>query len=116
MSDFDKELEQAILDLVNETLEDDGFKTDVNRMLADVYDPYVPYVTGALAHNITVNADGITYNQPYAEEVYESNHIHNKEQHPLASSHWDEVAFANHEDEIGEEVIKRIDKWTKTKQ
>ena len=116
MSDFEKELSQAMLDLVNETLDDPGFKTDVNKMLSEVYDPYVPYVTGALSQNITIDSEGITYNQPYAEEVYESNHMHNLEHHPLASSHWDEVAFANHIDEIGEEVIQRIDKWTKTKQ
>ena len=36
MSDFEKELSQAMLDLVNETLDDPGFKTDVNKMLSEV--------------------------------------------------------------------------------
>ena len=43
--------------------------------------------------------------------------MHSKEQHPLASSHWDEVAFANHEDEINAEIEERLERWrTKTKQ
>ena len=116
MSSLEEEISKEAIELVEEILEDPAFKTDVNKMLAKKFDPYVPYVTGALANNITVDANGITYNQPYAEEVYESNHLHNLEQHPLASSHWDEVAFANHEDEIDAEIEERLDRWrTKTK-
>ena len=116
MSNANEELNQALLDVVSEAMNDSSFLTDVNQMLAEKYDPYVPYVTGALAHNITVDEQGITYNQPYAEEVYESNHPHNLEHHPLASSHWDEIAFANHSDEIEFEIQERLEQWIKTKQ
>lgn len=110
------DLNQEIQNLIDEAFNDSALMTDINTMLAETYDPYVPYVTGALASNITIDKDGITYNQPYAEEVYESNQIHSKEKHPLASSHWDEVAFANHQDEIEKYIEEKLDKWTKTKQ
>lgn len=116
MSNFITDLNDDMLKLVNEALEDDEVMTDINQKFAEICDPYVPYITGKLANNITVNSNGITYNQPYAEEVYNSHNLHNKEQHPLATSRWDEVAFANHEEEIGAEVKERIERWIKTNQ
>ena len=83
---------------------DEILRTRINQAVADVCDPYVPYQTGALAHNVTVDSEGITYNQPYAREQYESGFEHGKEFHPLASSYWDKVALQNHRDELNAQI------------
>ena len=41
--------------------------------------------------------------------------VHSKEFHPLATSQWDEVAFANHKDELTAKTKEIIEKWIKTK-
>lgn len=109
-------LNQEVLNVVNDALDNEAFMTGVQEMFEDFCYQYVPYITGNLANNTTVSAQGVTYNADYAEEVYESTHPHNLEHHPLASSRWDEVAFANHEEEIGAEVKERLETWIKTKQ
>ena len=92
---------QANLEDYAKQLENDAvLQTQVHQMFAEVCDPYVPYITGALAGNKTIDENGITYNQPYAETVYDSVNAHNLEYHPLASSRWDDVAFENHKDVI----------------
>ena len=113
--DFVRDLTKELSALAEKMQNDPQLMTEINQILANKYDPYVPYITGALAGNITVDENGITYNQPYAEEVYESMRPHNLEEHPLASSHWDEVAFANHRDEISQEVKEKLEEWIMTK-
>ena len=108
-------ISQAVKEQVDKVLENPEFKTEIHQMFAEKCDPYVPYITGALAGNISVGSDGITYKQPYAEYVYDSANVHNTTYHPLASSRWDEVAVANHRDEIGQEVVEAIERWIKTK-
>ncbi len=100
----------------SEQLESDELlKEQIHAEVVDICDQYVPYITGELAskRNITITKDGITYEQPYASNVYESTNAHNLEHHPLASSRWDEVALANHRDELDEAVAKLIERRIK---
>ena len=82
-------ISQAVKEQVDKVLENPEFKTEIHQMFAEKCDPYVPYITGALAGNISVGSDGITYKQPYAEYVYDSANVQNTTYHPLASSRWD---------------------------
>lgn len=115
MASLEIVIKQAVKEQVEAIVDSPEFKKETNKIFANACDPYVPYDTGALAKNITVNETGITYNQPYASEVYDSANVHNTNVHPLASSRWDEVAFANHKDEIGEKVKENLNRWIKTK-
>ena len=108
-------LKEETMKYINTMLADPKFRTQVNQEFAEICDPYVPFVTGQLAENIRVDSNGITYEQPYASNVYDSMNVHSKEFHPLATSQWDEVAFANHKDELTAKTKEIIEKWIKTK-
>ena len=100
----------SIADYVNQVITDE-VKTECAKVLAEMCDPYVPYDTGALANNITVDAEGVTYNQPYATKVYEGTGIRfNQEKHPLATAQWDQAMLQSQGDEFDkriEDVINR---------
>ena len=110
-------IEVVLQDIMNEVVEqlenDPILRTQVNEMLAETFDPYVPYITGRLANNISIDADGITYEQPYAEDVYDSPFGHYLGFHPLATSYWDEVAMANHKDEIEAKATELVEQRLK---
>ena len=116
MADIEVVMTGAAQEQIDKILDNPMFKTEINGMFAKKCDPYVPYITGALASNITVDSTGITYNQPYAEDVYYSAGMHNTEHHPLASSRWDEVTVNNHREEIAQNIAEILRRWIKTKQ
>ena len=109
-------VQQAAQEMIDSVINDADFRTEVNQMLAEKYDPYVPYVTGRLATNIVVDENGINYQQPYADKVYSGSLNHNREHHPLATSYWDDVAYASNKEEIDNEVKEILERWIKTKQ
>lgn len=49
---------------------DKQLKREINQLLVDYCDPYVPFKTGGLANNVTVTANSVTYNMPYARYQY----------------------------------------------
>lgn len=110
MSVIGELVDSAALNTILELQNDSEFNLRLNKMFEKKCYPYVPYVSGQLAKNITIDNTGITYNQPYASSVYESSGQHNLEKHPLATSRWDEVALANHSDEISNEVANIAEK------
>lgn len=65
----------------------------------DLISPFVPYNTGNLCENVTIDSGEIKYNAPYALETYENaRKLHFRtDKHPLASAHWDEVAKPSQE-------------------
>ncbi len=76
-------------------------KLELHQVLKDISDPYVPYNTGRLSENVTVNSDGITYHQPYARRVYYGDYMNfRKDKHPLATARWNEVAITDNEEEF----------------
>lgn len=91
---------QELLALVHEVFNEE-FNKQCAEVFAEMCDPYVPYDTGALAENITVDANGVTYNQPYAEKVYNGvGMVFKQEKHPLATARWDEVMLQDHQEEF----------------
>ena len=98
---------QAKLD----SLLDDITQSKIQGAFASTINPYVPYDTGRLAHDIRVDADGVHYRAPYAEKNYYGDDIkHHKDKHPLATSHWDTVAMVSEKDNYAkrvEEILKQ---------
>ena len=86
-------------------------KTNINRIYADMCDPYVPYDTGALSKNVQVSENGVTYSQPYARRQYHGENIaHNLTHHPLATAKWNEAMLADHGDEFIQAVTEELRK------
>ena len=56
-------------------------------------EPYIPYNTGRLCHDVTIKPYKIEYNAPYAGTVYNDlKRNFRKDKHPLATARWNEVA------------------------
>lgn len=77
----------------------------IQQALADCIEPYTPFLTGQLMETKQVTADGITYTVPYAREKYYGE-VYFKGVHPLATSHWDEVAMETQMPVLKEKVIE----------
>lgn len=55
--------------------------------------PYTPFQTGNLAEDVTITAEAIKYNSPYANRMYKGDNFNfRKDKHPLASARWDRAA------------------------
>ena len=102
------QLKNSILECLTPTVMSEAY-----QMMYAMCDPYVPYVTGQLANNVTVDSQGIHYLQPYAEDVYASNHYHSQSVHPLASSRWDEAMYRDHKDEFDAKLTEIVNRGTK---
>lgn len=83
--------EASILNKV-ESLLDDETRMAIQQAFAEIIDPWTPYRSGDLSTDITVTPDGVTYNVPYSTKKYYGE-AYTKTVHPLATSHWDEVAM-----------------------
>lgn len=93
----------AIVDEIRDKVTDPETMTEISQLLADMCDPYVPYQTGNLAHDITVNENGVTYNAEYSNKQYiNPNHATNI--HPLASGQWDKAML----DAEGDTFIEKV--------
>ena len=80
---------------VNERLNnllDTETKMEIGQILAEIIDPWTPFLTGQLSKNVFISESDITYLVPYAADKYYGE-VYHKEYHPLATSHWDEVAL-----------------------
>lgn len=100
--------ERLIQDKLDVVANDDRVMLQINNELARIIDPWVPFLEGALAQTIEVDAKGITYTQPYAtRQYYGVDFNHTKDYHPLASARWDEVAMTVKRDEF-EKIVEKI--------
>lgn len=102
----DAELERRISSLVNEP----DFMTQVHMQFRAMCSPYVPYLEGHLNDTTEITPEYVRWYQPYAHYQYEGVSVngnafnYTKEQHPLATSHWDRVMMQDK----GDEFVKRI--------
>ena len=64
----------------------------IQEVFAETIDPWTPFLTGQLSGDIEIDSTGVTYNVPYAKNKYYGE-VYHKEVHPLATSHWDQVAM-----------------------
>lgn len=84
-----------------ESLLDDTTMMRIHQLLADMCDPYVPYLSGKLHRDVIVNSEGVTYTSGYAaKQYYGTEFNHNLEHHPLASALWDKAMLTDHEEEF----------------
>ena len=76
-----------------------GFNDSAELMLAETsaryMNKYVPFRDGFLSQNYETGVDGeggfVKYTSPYAHRQYNGTDFNfSKEQHPLATDHWDE--------------------------
>lgn len=88
-----------------EALLDPVTMTQIQSAFADVIAPYTPFLTGKLMNTSIVTDKGISYTVPYAREKYYGE-VYFKEIHPLATSHWDEVAMETQVPVLKEKVLE----------
>lgn len=81
----------AITGKLEELLDADTMER-VQRVFAEIIDPWTPFWTGNLHSDVTITDEGVTYNAPYAADKYYGE-VFCKDYHPLATSHWDKVAM-----------------------
>lgn len=95
---------------IDKLLSDDATMTQIQRLFATAIYPYVPYDTGNLSHDITVDPTGVTYHAEYAAKNYYGDDIrHKKEKHPLATAHWDIVAMETEKDGLAHNVEELLE-------
>lgn len=73
-------------------INDKAFWTYAANEWWKLYQPYVPFQTGALARTVTFGAGTITHTVPYAHKMYEGNFNFRTDKHSLASRKWDKAA------------------------
>lgn len=49
---------------------DKPLRKQINQLVADYCEPYVPFKTGELSGNVSITENSITYNVPYARYQY----------------------------------------------
>ena len=88
---------------------------DVGQFLAnraaEYMEPYVPYRTGHLSESHVETPFLVEYVADYAGIVYEGRNmtIH-KDRHPMATSHWDKAAAADHGGELAEDLYEYLER------
>ena len=73
-------------------------------------EPYIPYNTGRLCHDVTIKPFAVQYNAPYANKVYNDLKMNfRKDKHPLATARWNEAAMPAVFDYFVQDVQNIID-------
>ena len=90
-------------------LKDDTLMLSINNALARYCHPYVPYLHGPLSETVEVTPECVRYTQPYARrQYYGDNFNFTKDNHPLATSRWDEAMMRDRGEEFCDEVSALI--------
>lgn len=88
-SDITKEIKKRI----------EQIKPEFSEYIIEDSFEYVPYETGKLAESAHIDEKGnIIYDEPYAQEVYDSDRQYDKDKHKQATSHWVEQAYKDKAD------------------
>lgn len=84
------------VELALRLMNDDAFWEYAAKEWRKRISKFTPTDTGNLDANVTIRPKQIEYNAPYAPYVYHGEGMNFKrDQHPLASAHWDEAAKAS---------------------
>ena len=79
--------------ILNAVADNDDFGRYAAECWRQRVEPYIPYNTGRLCHDVTIEPYKIQYNAPYADTVYNDlKRNFRKDKHPLATAKWNEVA------------------------
>jgi hypothetical protein len=84
---------------------DDSVGTFTAETWGRCFNPYVPMQSGMLSKGYRTEPFKVIYDSPYAHKMYEGDNFNfSKEQHPLATSHWNEPAFTAKKDIVAKEI------------
>ena len=91
------DLQSAITKEIKERIEQ--IKPEFSEYIIEDSLEYVPYETGKLAESVHIDNKGnIIYDEPYAEEVYNSDRQYDTDKHNKATGHWIEKAYKDKAD------------------
>jgi hypothetical protein len=97
--------------IVSAVQEDDELGMYAAEALRKLVEPFVPYNTGRLCHDVTIKPFEIHYNAPYAETVYNDlKRNFRKDKHPLATANWVEVAMPTIRDYLAQDIQEFINR------
>lgn len=107
------------LKVVDDIVKSDDVGLFTAATWARYMDKYVPYYEGMLSTTAdTTEPFKITYTQEYSryqwKGVSKSGKAlnHSKEEHPLATSHWEEPAYARYKDNVAQEITAYLRRKT----
>ena len=90
-------LQSAIIKEIKERIEQ--IKPEFSEYIIEDSFEYVPYETGKLANSARIDEKGnIIYDEPYAQEVYDSDRQYDTDKHKQATGHWLERAYKDKAD------------------
>lgn len=94
--------EVAIEKKIDDLIDNPEVRTESNKALAEIVDPWVPYDTGNLSQeSVQVDENAVHYTAEYAAKQYYGDEFnHKREIHPLATAHWDKVAMQTEKDAL----------------
>lgn len=103
-NEFAGDLERYVVDSVDDLI-DDTLMLRIHAAFERYCEPYVPFLTGALAQTTNVTSQYVEYLVPYAHYQYEGDDFnHTLIYHPLASAHWDQAMLNTQGEEFVEQV------------
>ena len=94
-------LQSAITKEIKERIEQ--IESEFSEYIIEDSFEYVPYETGKLAESAHIDNKGnIIYDEPYSEDVYNSDRHYDTDKHKKATGYWIEKAYKD-----------KADKWQK---
>jgi hypothetical protein len=103
--DFSVSIDEEALAHRLDQLLDEKTMLEIQTVLAEMCNEYIPYVTGNLLNSQYITPEYVGYRADYAKEVYNRvDRPFNEEHHPKATHHWEQAMFEEHKDEFMERV------------
>lgn len=82
-----------------------------NSRLQAYCDPYVPFRDGNLSQDVTITADGVTYNRNYAKKVHDDMTLDiKKDLHPLATQQWERAMAVAKGQQLADDIQGYIER------
>ena len=73
------------------------------------FSKYVPMQSGTLSQNYETEPYKVIYTAPYAHKMHEGDDFNfSKEQHPLATAHWEIPSFNANKEKVAKEITSYI--------
>ena len=100
-------LQSAITKEIKERIEQ--IQSEFSEYIIEDSFEYVPYETGKLAESAHIDNKGnIIYDEPYAENVYNSYRQYDTDKHEKATGHWIEKAYEDKADKWQQKLKELI--------
>ena len=89
----------------------EGTMTYIHTRLHTYMSPYVPMDTGMLDQTVDITPECVHNKVPYAHYQWDGENIHfRKDQHPLATSHWEKAMMVSKGDEFCKDITDYLRK------